>query len=159
MESWNQKKFDEIVGNRIIFMQDNQSRSFEAVLRGLHYQTPPYAQGKLVKCITGEIFDVAVDIRSNSDTFGMWVSVFLSSENNNQIWIPEGFAHGFIAISSIVDVSYKTTNYYSLEDERSIHWNDPDIAISWPKFIKGPFLSDKDSNAPFLKDASNKDLF
>ena len=159
MESWNQQKFDEIVGYRTIFVQDNHSRSSKGVLRGMHYQIAPHAQGKLVKCIAGEIFDVAVDIRSNSDTYGKWVSVILSSENNNQLWIPKGFAHGFLALTSIADVYYKTTNYYSSENERSILWNDPEISISWPKIANKPFVSIKDAIAPLISSVSNKDLF
>ncbi|EPJ6322625.1 dTDP-4-dehydrorhamnose 3,5-epimerase, partial [Escherichia coli] len=114
MESFNQKVFEEAVGRKVEFVQDNHSKSCKGVLRGLHFQLPPFEQAKLVRCIVGEVFDVAVDIRPNSETFGSWVGVTLSSENKRQLWIPEGFAHGFLTLSDIAEFVYKTNNYYSL---------------------------------------------
>ncbi|EIE5778043.1 dTDP-4-dehydrorhamnose 3,5-epimerase, partial [Salmonella enterica] len=130
MESFNQKVFEEAVGRKIEFVQDNHSKSTKGVLRGLHYQVEPYAQGKLVRCIAGEVFDVAVDIRKDSETFGKWVGVNISSENKRQLWIPEGFAHGFLVLSDSADFLYKTSNYYSPIHERGIVWNDPTININ-----------------------------
>ena len=119
-ESFNQKQFDEAVGYPVNFVQDNHSKSVKGVLRGLHYQEEPYAQGKLVRCIAGEVFDVAVDIRKESPTYGKWVGVNLSAENKRQLWIPEGFAHGFLVLSEIAEFQYKTTNYYFPQNEKSI---------------------------------------
>jgi dTDP-4-dehydrorhamnose 3,5-epimerase len=146
-ESYNQKTFQDITGLSINFVQDNHSKSTKGVLRGLHYQLPPMAQGKLVRVTQGEIFDVAVDLRKNSPTFGQSVSAILSAENKHQLWIPEGFAHGFLTLSQTAEVLYKTTAYYSKEHERSILWNDETLAISWPH-ITSILLSDKDSSAP-----------
>ncbi|WP_265612285.1 dTDP-4-dehydrorhamnose 3,5-epimerase, partial [Aeromonas salmonicida] len=131
-ESFNYQKFEEAVGHQVKFIQDNHSRSSQGVLRGLHYQLPPHAQGKLVRCIVGEVFDVAVDIREQSPTFGQWVGVTLSAENKRQLWIPEGFAHGFLTLSTAAEILYKTTNYYQPSHERSIIWNDNVLAIKWP---------------------------
>ena len=142
-ESFNQKKFEEAIGRKIKFVQDNHSKSTKGVLRGLHYQMPPNAQGKLVRVIIGEVFDVAVDIRTSSKTYGDWVGVSLSAENKKQIWIPEGFAHGFITLSDTVEVIYKTTSYYSPTHEHCISWNDGILSIEWPKHII-PKLSEKD---------------
>lgn len=144
MESFNQKVFEEAVGRKIEFVQDNHSKSTKGVLRGLHYQVEPYAQGKLVRCIAGEVFDVAVDIRKDSETFGKWVGVNISSENKRQLWIPEGFAHGFLVLSDSADFLYKTSNYYSPIHERGIVWNDPTININWPINID-KILSEKDT--------------
>ncbi|EMG6375137.1 TPA: dTDP-4-dehydrorhamnose 3,5-epimerase, partial [Salmonella enterica] len=144
MESFNQKVFEEAVGRKIEFVQDNHSKSTKGVLRGLHYQVEPYAQGKLVRCIAGEVFDVAVDIRKDSETFGKWVGVNISSENKRQLWIPEGFAHGFLVLSDSADFLYKTSNYYSPIHERGIVWNDPTININWPIKID-KILSEKDT--------------
>lgn len=144
MESFNQQAFDNAVGRKIDFVQDNHSKSTKGVLRGLHYQLAPYAQGKLVRCVVGEVFDVAVDIRKDSKTFGKWVGVHLSAENKRQLWIPEGFAHGFCVLSEEAEFLYKTNNFYSKEQERGIVWNDTDLAIQWP--IENPLLSDKDIN-------------
>lgn len=142
-ESFSQKLFDEAVGCNVQFVQDNHSKSSKGVLRGLHYQLAPFAQGKLVRCVAGEVFDVAVDIRKNSATFGRWVGVTLSAENKRQLWIPEGFAHGFVTLSDTAEFLYKTTNYYSPEHDRGVIWNDETINIQWPKM--GEFLlSDKD---------------
>lgn len=131
-ESFNQKIFEEAVGRKVEFVQDNHSKSRKGVLRGLHYQLEPYAQGKLVRCVVGEVFDVAVDIRKSSPTFGKWVGVNLSAENKRQLWIPEGFAHGFLTLKDDTEILYKTTSYYSPEYERSIIWNDEDLVIKWP---------------------------
>lgn len=147
-ESFSQRRFDEALQIQTSFVQDNHSRSVGGVLRGLHYQiTSP--QGKLVRVVSGEIFDVAVDIRRNSPTFGAWVAEMLSAENKKQMWIPEGFAHGFLVTSESAEVIYKTTDYYDGKGERSIAWNDPTLGIQWP--LKGePVLSAKDKVAvPF----------
>ncbi|HJK86846.1 MAG TPA: dTDP-4-dehydrorhamnose 3,5-epimerase [Candidatus Megaira endosymbiont of Nemacystus decipiens] len=130
-ESFNQKTFETILGKKQIFVQDNHSYSQKNTLRGLHFQMPPYQQGKLIRVIRGKIFDVAVDIRRNSPNFGKSVSVILSSENKYQLWIPPGFAHGFLALAN-TELLYKTTNFYNPESEKSILWNDPEIAIKWP---------------------------
>jgi dTDP-4-dehydrorhamnose 3,5-epimerase len=135
------------------FVQDNYSRSVRDVLRGLHYQRNPHAQGKLIQCIKGKNFDVAVDIRKGSPTFMQWISTELSEENNRMFYVPPGFAHGFIVVSDIADVIYKCTKEYSPEDDRGIIWNDPDIQIRWP--IQEPVLSEKDSRHPLLRDADN----
>ncbi|MDE9461681.1 dTDP-4-dehydrorhamnose 3,5-epimerase [Xenorhabdus bovienii] len=132
-ESFNQKSFEKAVGRAVTFVQDNHSKSSKDVLRGLHYQLDPYAQGKLVRCVAGEVFDVAVDIRKNSPTFGQWVGVHLSADNKRYFWIPEGFAHGFLTLSDTAEFLYKTTNYYTPTHERSIAWNDPSLAIDWPE--------------------------
>jgi dTDP-4-dehydrorhamnose 3,5-epimerase len=130
-ESFNQKVFEEIVGRKVQFVQDNQSYSKKNVLRGLHYQVEQ-AQGKLVRVNEGEIFDVAVDVRENSPTYGKWVSACLSATNKKQLWIPEGFAHGFLVLSESAEVLYKTTDYWAVEHERCILWNDPKLNIAWP---------------------------
>lgn len=133
------------------FQQDNLSRSYKGVIRGLHFQKEPRSQGKLIQCLKGSIFDVAVDIRIGSPTFGRWASVELSDENRLMFYIPPGFAHGFAVISDYADVLYRCTREYSPQDERGIIWNDPDIKIEWP--LKDPILSEKDSRLPILKDA------
>ena len=143
-ESFNQKVFEEAVGRKVEFVQDNHSKSSKGVLRGLHYQLEPYAQGKLVRCAVGEVFDVAVDIRKSSPTFGKWIGVNLSAENKRQLWIPEGFAHGFLVLSETAEFLYKTTNYYNPQSDRGIIWNDPSLNIKWPLAEK-PILSKKDS--------------
>jgi dTDP-4-dehydrorhamnose 3,5-epimerase len=142
-ESFNQKIFEEAIGRKVNFVQDNHSRSVKGVLRGLHYQLPPMAQGKLVRVVQGEVFDVAVDIRKSSRTFGKWVGVNLSAENKKQLWIPEGFAHGFLTLSDTAEFLYKTTNFYSPECEGSIAWNDENLNIKWPLSQK-PILSPRD---------------
>lgn len=150
-ESFNQKAFGEKIGVTAHFMQDNHSRSSLNVLRGLHYQIQQ-PQGKLVRVAMGEIFDVAVDIRKSSPTFGQWVGYVLSAENKRQLWIPEGFAHGFVVLSPMAEVLYKTTDYYAPQHERCIIWNDPDLAIAWP--LKGePILSSKDQAGKTFKTA------
>lgn len=152
MESWNSKDFSQVASD-ITFVQDNHSRSKKGVVRGLHFQLPPHAQAKLVRCIYGRIFDVAVDIRKSSPTFGKWVGVELSAENKRQLWIPEGFAHGFVALSDFAEVFYKTNEYWHKECEGSIHWDDPTIAITWP-LDDTPCLSEKDKLAPYLQQAT-----
>ncbi|MCL9647637.1 dTDP-4-dehydrorhamnose 3,5-epimerase [Pantoea eucrina] len=149
MESFNQKKFNEIVGREINFVQDNHSKSAKGVLRGLHYQTEPFAQGKLVRCVAGEVFDVAVDIRQSSPTFGKWVGVNLSAENKRQLWIPEGFAHGFLVLSEMAEFVYKTTDYYNPVSDRGIAWDDANLCINWP-LTSAPLLSEKDKKQPGL---------
>jgi len=150
-ESFNGKAFDEAVGRHVEFVQDNHSRSAKGVLRGLHYQvTQP--QGKLVRVCAGEIFDVAVDVRRTSPTFGRWVGVVLSAENKRQMWIPEGFAHGFLTLSDSADVLYKATDYYAPRYERCIRWDDPAVGITWPGGMT-PLLSAKDANGVSLNDA------
>jgi dTDP-4-dehydrorhamnose 3,5-epimerase len=150
-ESFNQAQFEAALGQKVSFVQDNHSRSARNVLRGLHYQIRQ-AQGKLVRVVFGEVFDVAVDIRQNSPTFGQWVGEVLSAENKRQMWIPEGFAHGFLVRTETAEFLYKTTQYWAPAHERSIAWNDPSIAIDWP--IKGePTLSKKDALAATLKTA------
>jgi dTDP-4-dehydrorhamnose 3,5-epimerase len=131
-ESFHQKRFDDAIGRKILFVQDNHSRSSKNVLRGLHYQLRR-PQGKLVRVVSGEVFDVAVDLRKRSPTFGKFVSMVLSADNKKQLWIPEGFGHGFLVLSDTAEFLYKTTDYYVPEDERCVIWNDPDIAIDWPK--------------------------
>lgn len=148
MESFNQRLFDDAVGTHYDFVQDNHSRSKKGVLRGLHYQLPPHAQGKLVRVTSGTVFDVAVDIRKSSPTFGKWVGVELSAENRRQLWIPPGFAHGFLVLSDWADFLYKTTAYYATAAERCIRWDDHDIAIGWPPMHKRPTVSQKDQAGP-----------
>lgn len=154
-ESFNARAFEQATGIRPDFVQDNHSRSARGVLRGLHYQLPPHAQGKLVRVVQGEVFDVAVDIRRNSPTFGQWVGATLSAENRQQLWIPEGFAHGFITLSESAEFLYKTTNFYAPGSERCIAWDDPVLGIQWP-FEGSPNLSDKDRQGLSLDQA---DLF
>ncbi len=153
-ESFNQARFNEAVGADVSFVQDNHSKSAKGVLRGLHYQIRQ-AQGKLVRVVEGEVFDVAVDMRKSSPTFGKWIGETLSAENRRQIWIPPGFAHGFLVLSPTAQFLYKTTDFYSPEHERSIIWNDPALAINWP-IDDQPTLSAKDAVAARLE---NADLF
>lgn len=147
LESFNQKIFEDSTGLKRDFVQDNHSKSSKGVLRGLHYQLPPMAQGKLVRVVQGEVFDVAVDIRQSSPTFGQWVGVNLSAENKRQLWIPEGFAHGFLTLSETAEFLYKTTNYYSPEHEGAIIWNDAELDITWPD-LGDVLVSVKDQIAP-----------
>ena len=150
-ESWNQRSFNAVLEadgqSPADFVQDNHSRSSQGVLRGLHFQKDPHGQGKLVRCIQGEIFDVAVDCRQSSPTFGQWVSACLSSENQQQLWVPVGFAHGFLTVSPQAEVLYKTTDFWDRESERSLLWSDPDLAIAWPQST-APLLAEKDAAAP-----------
>ncbi|MFV0665770.1 dTDP-4-dehydrorhamnose 3,5-epimerase [Denitromonas sp.] len=151
LESFNAKAFAEATGVDLPFVQDNHSRSAQGVLRGLHYQIQQ-AQGKLVRVVRGAVFDVAVDVRRSSPNFGRWVGVELSEDNHRQLWVPPGFAHGFLVLSDSADFLYKTTDYYAPEHERSVLWNDPAIGIDWP--LPGePLLSGKDQAAVLLKDA------
>ena len=155
-ESWNQSRFDEAVGAPITFSQDNHSRSSSGVLRGLHYQLEPEPQGKLVRCPVGAIFDVAVDLRRSSSTFGQWVGAELSAENQQQLWVPVGFAHGFLTLSEAAEVLYKASGYWSKACERSLRWNDPQLAIAWPLEqlgIRERLLAEKDAAAPTLAEA------
>lgn len=149
-ESFNHRLFEEAVGYPVTFVQDNHSKSSKGVLRGLHYQLPPHAQGKLVRCVSGEVFDVAVDIRTSSPTFGQWVGFHLSGENKRQLWIPEGFAHGFVTLSETAEFLYKTTNYYAPQSEGCLKWNDSQINIVWP--INDVLLSGKDKNGLCLSE-------
>jgi dTDP-4-dehydrorhamnose 3,5-epimerase len=151
-EAYSARHANDALGQRITFVQDNQSRSHNGVLRGLHYQLPPRSQGKLIRVIRGAVCDIVVDLRRSSQTFGEWHAFDLSESNSAQLWVPPGFAHGFMALSDPTDVIYKVTEYYSPEHDRSIRWDDPDIGIEWP-LDGNPILSDKDANAPYLRDA------
>lgn len=154
MESWTERAFNDLVGHPVHFVQDNHSRSARGVLRGLHYQLPPHAQGKLVRVTAGRVFDVAVDLRRNSPLFGRWTGVELSAEGHRQLWIPPGFAHGFLVLSDSADFLYKTTDYYAPECEAAVAWNDPAIGIEWPlEPGQTPVVSAKDSAAGSLQDA------
>lgn len=144
-ESFNQKKFEDAIGQKVRFVQDNQSHSVKGVLRGLHYQIEQ-PQGKLIRVLHGEIFDVAVDLRRHSPTFGKWTGIALSAENKQQVWVPQGLAHGFLVVSETADVLYKVTDYYAPRHERSLMWNDPDVGIAWPQGYS-PMLSAKDRSA------------
>ena len=150
MESYSQKLFEQAVGRPVAFVQDNHSRSAKGVLRGLHFQRDPHSQGKLVRVSAGSVFDVAVDIRPGSASFGRWVGVELSAANHRQMWIPAGLAHGFLVTSDTADFLYKTTDYYAPQCEGSLRWNDPAIAIDWPLQGAMPTLSAKDADAPLL---------
>ena len=151
-ESFNQNKFEAALGYKINFVQDNHSKSVKGVLRGLHYQLTPKAQGKLVRVIQGEVFDVAVDLRQSSPTFGKWVGEIISANNKKQLWIPEGFAHGFLTLSDTAEFLYKTTDFYSPEHEQSILWDDETIGIDWP--MQEVSLSSKDNAALSFKEAN-----
>ena len=165
-ESWNKKIWEESLKSQNqfpkSFVQDNHSRSKKGTLRGLHYQLDPYSQGKLVRCVNGVIYDVAVDLRKDSETFGKWAGIELSSENNIQFWIPSGFAHGFLTLSNEADLFYKVNEYWNKSSERILNWNDKKLDIDWPKDILENTqieLSDKDKNAPFLAELCEDDLF
>jgi len=152
MESYNARAFAEAIGYEPEFVQDNHSKSQRGVLRGLHYQLAPHAQGKLVRVVTGAVFDVAVDLRRRSSTFGQWVGQVLSADNRHQLWIPPGFAHGFLTLTDTADFLYKTTAYYAPASERAVVWNDPAIGIEWP--IAGePLVSEKDREGMALGEA------
>jgi dTDP-4-dehydrorhamnose 3,5-epimerase len=154
MESFNQKTFNDAIGREVSFVQDNHSRSTKGVLRGLHYQLPPHAQGKLVRVTQGSVYDVAVDMRRGSATFGKWVGVELSGENHRQLWLPAGMAHGFLVTSESADFLYKTTDYYAPKAECCVLWSDPALAIEWPDVGMAPRLAAKDAGAPPLEDAA-----
>ena len=161
-ESWNQRKFEKIIGQSISFCQDNHSRSSIGVLRGMHYQLEPHSQGKLVRCTYGAIYDVALDIRRSSKTFGKWGGVKLSHENKKQLWIPSGFAHGFLTLSEAAEVQYKTDGFWDKDCERSLKWNDKNLNINWPEISKfaEPLLAKKDEEAAsFLEAQSKGDFF
>ena len=153
MESFNQQRFDDAAGGNIAFVQDNHSRSSKGVLRGLHYQLAPHAQGKLVRVTRGSVFDVAVDLRRSSPTFGQWVGVELSGENHRQLWLPPGMAHGFVVTSESADFLYKTTDYYAPGAEGCIRWDDPELAIAWPDIGVAPVVSAKDAQGALFRDA------
>jgi len=153
MESFNQKVFDEAVGEHVDFVQDNHSRSARGVLRGLHYQLAPHAQDKLVRVTQGTVFDVAVDVRRSSPTFGQWVGVELSGENHRQFWLPKGMAHGFLVLSASADFLYKTTDYYTPSVDACIRYDDPTLAIAWPDVGQVPAVSAKDAAGVSFRDA------
>lgn len=153
MEAWNRSTFARAAGIDIDFVQDNHSHSVKGVLRGMHYQLDPHAQGKLVRVLAGAIFDVAVDIRRTSETFGRWIGIELNEDNKRQLWIPRGFAHGFLVLSDRADVLYKASDYYAPECDRGVRWNDPLIGIEWPIDGLELIISEKDANAPYLDDA------
>jgi dTDP-4-dehydrorhamnose 3,5-epimerase len=150
MESYNQREFDQLLGEEVRFVQDSHSRSHRGVVRGLHYQVPPHAQGKLVRVTLGEVFDVALDLRRSSRSFGRWAGVRLSANNRRMAWLPPGLAHGFLVISETADFLYKTTDYYVPEAEHRIRWNDPAIGIHWPDLGQPLTLADRDAIAPLL---------
>ena len=162
-ESWNRKKYEKNLPDTVQFVQDNHSKSSQGVLRGMHYQIEPYPQGKLVRCIKGSIFDVAVDIRKSSSTFSEWVGIELNQKNKKQLWIPCGFAHGFLTLSESAEVLYKASGYWNKDCERTIQWNDKAFNIQWPiekLNISDPLLSDKDANASSLEELlNNHELF
>jgi len=147
-ETFNQRAFDAAVGLHVDFVQDNESHSGRHVLRGLHFQLPPHAQGKLVRVVRGRAFDVAVDIRKTSATFGRWIGIELTDQNHKQVWIPEGFAHGFLVTSECANFLYKTTAYYAPQFEGCLRWDDPALAIQWPLQGAAPILAPKDATAP-----------
>lgn len=154
LESYNRRAFNAAVGRSVDFVQDNHSRSAQGVLRGLHYQLPPHAQGKLVRVASGSVFDVAVDVRHGSPRFGQWVGAELTAANQRQLWIPPGFAHGFLVLSESADFLYKTTDYYAPQAERSVRWDDPVLGIRWPVPTTIQIVvSAKDAVAPSLKAA------
>ena len=152
-ESFNQEAFNKATGTDLQFVQDNHSRSAKGVLRGLHYQLPPFTQAKLVRVVSGAVWDVAVDIRKASATFGQWVGLELNEDNHKQLWIPAGFAHGFVVLSDTADFLYKTTAYYSPTHDRSIRWDDPAINIAWPDVGTNPQVSAKDAVADVLSES------
>jgi len=144
-ESFNKKSFEKAIGYSVNFVQDNHSFSKKNILRGIHYQLPPFAQGKLVRVVSGTVYDIGVDLRKNSPTFGRWAGEYLSDINNKQLWIPEGFSHAFYVISESAHFLYKTTNYYNKESEGCIKWNDPKLNIDWGNHINKPIVSNKDA--------------
>jgi dTDP-4-dehydrorhamnose 3,5-epimerase len=157
LESYNQNVCDDALGSDVRFVQDNHSRSAKGVLRGLHYQLPPHTQGKLVRVTQGSVFDVAVDMRRSSPTFGRWVGTELTGQNHRQLWLPPGMAHGFLVTSDSADFLYKTTDYFAPQAERCVRWDDPAIGIDWPTQGKPPILSAKDATAPRLAQAPTFD--
>lgn len=153
VEFFNQQAVEAALGHAVTFVLDVHSRSTRGVLRGLHYQLPPCAQGKLVRVIAGRVFDVVVDVRRSSPNFQRWFGVELNAEKPQQVWVPPGFAHGFLALSETAEVLYKTTSYYAPRTEGSVRWNDPDIGIEWPRMDSAPTLSARDAQAPALSEA------
>ena len=152
-ESWNQNRFNEITCKPAVFVQDNHSYSTKGVIRGLHYQSPPFEQDKLVRCISGKVFDVIVDLRKDSISYSKWFGVELSSRNKYQLWVPKGFAHGFLTISTNAEILYKTTDYWNAKSEKTIIWNDSFINIKWPlkiNKIKEPIISEKDMKGSYF---------
>lgn len=164
-ESWNKKIFNDVLvednQKPVSFVQDNHSKSSIGTLRGLHFQKEPYAQDKLIRCISGKIFDVALDLRNNSETFLRYTAIILDSKNQLQFWVPKGFAHGFLSLEENSQVIYKTTNYWGKDFELAIRWNDPEININWPiELFKDELkISKKDSEAPYIKDLKEMDFF
>jgi dTDP-4-dehydrorhamnose 3,5-epimerase len=156
-ESFNRRRLEAALGRPLEFVQDNHSLSAKGVLRGLHYQLPN-AQGKLIRVVRGEVFDVAVDLRRGSPTFGRWVGETLSAESRRQLWIPEGFAHGFLVLSEAAEFLYKTTDYYHPQHEHCLRWDDPDLAIAWPLGGAAPVVSQKDAMGRALRDAVTFDF-
>ena len=154
-ESFNQEFFEKAIAGKINFVQENHSKSHYGVLRGLHYQLEPFEQGKLIKVISGEIFDVAVDIRKTHNSYGTWVGQYLSSYSKKQLWIPPGFAHGFLVMSSEAEVSYKTTNFYNLQCEKCLRHDDESLCIQWPKISNSMIISDKDRRGKSFLELSN----
>ena len=160
MESWNKNNFNKILNKEIKFVQDNHSNSKKNVIRGLHYQLPPDDQGKLVRCISGKIFDVIVDLRNSSNTFLSWAGVFLDNQFHKQLWIPSGFAHGFISLIDNSEIIYKTTSFWSKKNERTIRWDDPTLKINWPIDNNNPpLLSDKDRTSSKIENILKDELF
>ena len=154
LESFNQREVQQALGLPVQFVQDNHSRSTQGVLRGLHYQLPPHAQGKLVRVLRGHVWDVVVDVRATSPRMGQWVGCHLTEDRPQLLWVPPGFAHGFVVLSPSADVFYKTTDYYAPQAECGIAWDDPDLAITWPQPTEGAWLlSEKDQRQPRLRDA------
>ena len=156
---WNKKEFDNLIESNQTFVQDNHSFSIKGVLRGMHYQINPKAQAKLIRCTKGAIFDVIIDLRKNSKTFCKWAGVELNEKNFLQIWIPKGFAHGFLTISEKAEIEYKVTEYWSKDHERTISWKDNKLAIDWPTQNMNIILSDKDKNASFIDTLKEKEFF
>lgn len=163
LESWNGERWQELLAahgqSPVPFVQDNHSRSARGVLRGLHWQLRPHPMAKLVRCVLGSIFDVAVDLRRGSPSFGQWLGAELSAANHQQLWVPVGFAHGFLTLSEHAEVLYKTTDFWSRSCERALRWDDPDLAISWPQLETAPLLSEKDGAAPLLAELGAADRF
>ena len=159
VESWNQLEFDSLIGDKINFLLDGHSYSTKGVLRGMHYQLPPNAQGKLIRCVFGEIYDVIVDIRKDSPTFSTWIATRISNKNHFQLWIPPGFAHGFLTLTDNAEVFYKLTDFWHPESERSIRWDDSTISIKWPDLIRNIVTSEKDSISSSLEELKEVDLF
>lgn len=158
LESYHQQAFDAAIGQEVRFVQDNHSHSTRGVLRGLHYQAAPHAQGRLVRVARGAVFDVAVDIRLGSPSFGHWHGVELSHQNHRMVWIPPGLAHGFLVTGDSAEFVYKTTGYYSPEAARCLRWNDPAIGIAWPVLGEAPVLSERDADAPMLAEISASEV-